>query len=232
MNDDELVLAAQTLHRPEVEALLRAHYSRVCRVAWALCGRKNASQQVVRGVMKLSINFLIDWESARDAENWFVHHTVLASRLADQSPVPAEEDCLVRHANEPSAEYIAFVKALRNLTAQQREAFILVRGEGLDTRQVAVAMDCSTAAAANHLIAANQFLSKMVGDHFDGMTATLAGVYASLTPPEKLIVGPISAAVRRATAKRWRKRVMRILALIVLGLLGWTVWRISRMIEI
>jgi DNA-directed RNA polymerase specialized sigma24 family protein len=215
-----------------VEALLRAHYPRVCRIASALCGRKSASQHVVRAVMKLSIHFLIDWENARDAENWFEHHTVLASRLEEPSPVLPQEDCLVQHANGPSPEYVAFVKALRNLTAQQREAFILVRCEQLDPRKVAVAMDCSTAAAANHLIAANQFLSKIVGNHFDALTEKLTGVYASLTPPEKLIVGPISAAVRRATAKRWRKRILRILSLIVLGLLAWTVWRISRMIEI
>jgi hypothetical protein len=204
----------------------------VCRIAGALCGKKSAAQNVVRSVMRASTNFLSRWKTAYDAEIWFIHHTVLGSRLMSRSVARSDSDCLIEHEDHPSTEYLAFVKSLRNLTPQQREAFILARFEHLNSRKIALAMDCSNEAAANHLIAASQVLTAIAGSGFETQATAVERVYASLTPPEAMIVGEVGAAARRAVRKRLRVRVMQALKMGLIVLIVWTIWRISRMIEI
>jgi hypothetical protein len=97
---------------------------------------------------------------------------------------------------------------------------------------MAVAMDCSTAAAANHLLAANRTLSEIAANGFDVCIATLTRIYASFTPPENLIVGDITAISRKLGRRRIRRAVLFILVLAVLGITGWAVWQLSRMIVI
>jgi DNA-directed RNA polymerase specialized sigma24 family protein len=231
--DDELFESARSLRRPAVEELLRAHYPQVCRIAMSLCGRELVGLKVARRVMGQSLRMLPTWESALDASNWFLHHTVLSAREADQGQVgELLQDCLVARVDRPSMEYLAFVAAFRKLEPQQREAFLLFRGERLEPRQIAVAMDCSTAAAANHLIAANKMLGTIAAQTFDAQAAALARVYASLTPPENLIVGDVNAVARRLARRRWGSVIKNILALAVLAAIAWAIWRLSRMIVI
>jgi hypothetical protein len=182
--------------------------------------------------MSRSAHFLPLWTSATAADNWFLHHTLLAVRLAPSAPTSPLRDCLVQHMNDPSAQYLAYVRAFRLLTAQQREAFILTRGERLDIRQLAVAMDCSTSAAANHLLAANQTMQSIAADAFDAQTKAMMNVYASLTPADDLIIADISAAAGKVVRRRWRRSVSKIVKLTILAIAAWTIWRLSRMIEI
>lgn len=201
-----------------------------------VCGREAAGLKAARRVMGQSLRMLPTWKNATEASNWFLHHTVLAAREAGSENVGAAadfaHDCLVEHVDRPSTEYQAFVRALRGLPPQQAEAFVLFRGEKLEPRQIAVAMDCSTAAAANHLIAANKTLTAIAVPGFDAQAAALARVYASLTPPENLIVGDISAVARRLSRRRWRGWIRNMMTFALLVVLAWIVWRLSRMIVI
>jgi DNA-directed RNA polymerase specialized sigma24 family protein len=215
-----------------VEKLLSLHYPRVCRIAYALCGKESNAKAAVNSVMSRSAHFLPVWTGASAAENWFLHHTLLAVRLAPSAPASPLRDCLIQHMNDPSAPYLAYVRAFRLLTPQQREAFILTRGERLDLRQLAVAMDCSSSAAANHLLAANQSMQSIAADAFDAQTKAMMNVYASLTPAEDLIIADISAAAGNAVRRRWRRSAGNILKLGLLALAAWTIWQLSRMIEI
>jgi len=231
--DEELFESARSLRRPAVEELLRAHYPQVCRIAMSLCGPEMVGLKAARRVMSQSLRMLPTWESAADASNWFLHHTVLTSREADQGQLgELSQDCLVARVDRPSMEYMAFVRAFRCLEPQQREAFVLFRGERLEPRQIAVAMDCSTAAAANHLIAANKTLGTIAAHTFDAQAAALARVYASLTPPQSLIVGDVNAVARRLARRRWGRLVKNALGLAVLLAIAWAIWRLSRMIVI
>ena len=180
--------------------------------------------------MQRSLRMLPNWERPEQAENWFLHHTVLAARQQSTRLVSEERDCLAQRAETPTAEYLAFLRVLRHLPQQQREAVVLSRGEKLDVRQIAIAMDCSTTAVANHLIAANKTLNSLTGDSFTQQAETFSRVYASLTPPEPLIVGDIGAVCRRLMRRRLLKIAMRLSGIVVLAAIAWMIWRISRII--
>ena len=87
---------------------------------------------------------------------------------------------------------------------QQREAFILHYGERQNSRYLAVAMDCSTEAAANHLKAATDSLRAIAGPEFGPFTAQLAHCYTRLTPSEQLVLPSIKSVVRRYV---WPRRI-------------------------
>ena len=223
---------ARKLHRDAVETILRAHYPRVCRIALALCGREADAKAVMRTVVRQSLHALPWWRNAAEVKGWFLHHTVLTTReLAGQAPDPSE-DCLVRTLSNPPPQHVAFVKALRLLPAQQREAFLLFRGEHLDPRQTAVAMDCSTGAAANHHIAANRALTAIAADTFDARVAELVRVYASLTPPEDLTIGDVGFIARQLRWRRLLRFLRRFLILAALAAIAWMIWQLSRMMVI
>jgi hypothetical protein len=148
---------------------------------------------------------------------------------SNKTPDPSE-DCLVLTLSNPPPEHVAFVKALRLLPAQQREAFLLFRGEHLDPRQTAVAMDCSTGAAANHHIAANRALTAIAGDTFDARVAELVRVYATLTPPEDLTVGDVGSIAHQLRWRRMLRFLRRFLILAILAAIAWMIWQLSRMI--
>ncbi|MGA3066981.1 MAG: sigma factor-like helix-turn-helix DNA-binding protein [Tepidisphaeraceae bacterium] len=230
---DQLLEDAADLQSPSLRKFLRDQYCRICRVAHALCRNPNAAKKTVVRVMRASGRFLPKWKSAQEADSWFLHHTILTIReiSGKTSPRPAN-DYLIQHADNPGLSYLAFVRALRHLPQQQREAFLLSRGEHLDSRQLAIAMDCSTSAAANHLAAATDALKAIAGDAFEAQTTALAGVYASLTPPEEKVLAGIAATTGSLHRNKWRHRLKILLGWLILALLAWTVWQLSRMIVI
>jgi DNA-directed RNA polymerase specialized sigma24 family protein len=223
---------ARKLNRSAVETVLRAHYPRVCRISLSLCGREANGKEVVGTVMRQSLKALRFWSNETETANWFLHHTVLKTREFAGPTPDASEDCLVLALKTPPPEHIAFVKALRLLPPQQREAFLLLRGEHLEPRQAAVAMDCSTGAAATHLIAATKTLSEIAANTFDARVAELVSVYSSLTPRADLIIGDISRIGRQLRRRGVRKLLGQILMLAILAAIAWTIWRLSKMIII
>ncbi|MDP9174553.1 MAG: hypothetical protein M3O30_11895 [Planctomycetota bacterium] len=229
---DDVVAAARSLRRSAVEKLLRANYPRVCRLAFGLCGRESAGKSVVKKIMTRSLTALPKWRNEAEAINWFSRHTVLAAREIAPSPPPPSEDCLLTRIGRPSPPYLAFVRSLRQLPSQQTEAFILFRAECLEPRQAAISMDCSTQAAANHLIAANKALAAVAADQFDAQSDTLVRVYASLTPTEDFILGQVASVGRRLTRRRLRKTIFLLITLGLGGVLAWVIWRISQMVVI
>jgi hypothetical protein len=147
-------------------------------------------------------------------------------------PHAVRQDSLLRPLIRPSPEYVAFLRAFRNLPQQQREAFVLFRGEKLEPRQVGVAMDCSTAAAINHLAAADKALAAIAVDTFEARAGALLQVYVSLTPPDDLIVGDVGVIARRLGRRKLARVLDRSLAVAILIAVAWIVWRLSKMIII
>ncbi len=198
----------------------------------AMCGRPKQGRAVIQRVMAQSVNTIKWWEGESEAANWFLHHTVLTSREFTGEPPDVSEDCLITTLTDPSPAYVAFVRALRALPAQQREAFLLFRGEHLDLRQAAVAMDCSTGAASTHQMAANKAMSTIAGETFNDRSAELMRVYATLTPNEDLIVHDVGAVGRRLRRKRFFKFVRQVILLALLAGVGYAIWKLSKMISI
>lgn len=228
----QILPRARKLHRREVEAVLRTHYQQVCRLAYGLCGDDDAGKLAVKIVMRQCLAAMPRWRNETQASNWFLHHVILKTRDLAPPPQALRQDSLLRRLVLPSPEYIAFLRAFRQLPPQQREAFILFRGEKLNPRPAAVAMDCSTSAASNHLMAANRALAAIAGDGFEQRSTALLNVYNSLNAADDLVVGDINVVVRRIGRRKFLKAMDRLLALAILAALAWIIWRISKMIVI
>ena len=75
-------------------------------------------------------------------------------------------------------------------------------------------------------------LAAIAVDTFETRAGALMQVYASLTPPEDLIVGDIGVIGRRLGWRKLLRFMERILALAILAAVAWIIWRLSRMIVI
>jgi DNA-directed RNA polymerase specialized sigma24 family protein len=244
---DDVLRRAQGYDRRAMVEMLSDVYPTVYRMAHALTGRPGAGRQVVHDVIRRSLRVMPKWRTGVVPENWFYHHTLLSARDFLARPPDPKQDLLVTAAkshrpapapvNTASGEigfaevspddpsYVAFVRAMRNLPAQQAEAFILHHGERLNERLLGVAMDCSVAAAANHLGAANLALNSVTAGRTDAFAATMSKAYQALTPPPATIEPVARKYVARAIRPRVLKRVVRILVLLALLAGGYFAWR-------
>ena len=241
---DDLLRRAKDYDCGAMEELLADVYPAVYRMAHALTGRPGAGRQVVHDVVRRSLRVLPNWRPGLVPENWFYHHTLLSAReflarppdprqdllvtaapsAADAEPAPTGEIALAWVAPD-QASYVAFVRALRNLPVQQAEAFILHHGERLNERLLGVAMDCSVAAAANHLAAANVALNAVTAGRTDAFAATLSRAYRALTPPPATIHPVARKYVARAIRPRWLRRIFRVTLLLALLTGACLAWR-------
>src|SRR5438105_660392 len=123
---NDLLRDARKYHRPSVELLLTIHYPTIHRIAHALTGRRDVASGVIKFVLYRSIAVLPRWDDPSDVTRWFAHHIVLTARRAEKYPPDAHNDVLIKDLNlKPEPPYIAFVRTLRSLPYQQREAFLL-----------------------------------------------------------------------------------------------------------
>ncbi len=230
LTDEDVLLAAQH-DRAALQAVLTCFYPMVCRMSYALSGVHSGGTASVRMVMNRCLHVASRWQSRADANNWFTHHTLLMSRTFEPAK-SAQDDPLQIPGDDPPA-YQAFIRALRGLPYQQREAFILSHGERLGSRMLGIAMDCSTSAAANHLAAAQQDLKRIAGDELDVLTERLSRIYSALEPREALIVAEVQTRVSRYLTQRSLRRGARaILYLAVATIIAWLLWELHHMIEI
>jgi hypothetical protein len=153
----------------------------------------------------------------------------LTLRRASKSKPDAANDTLVPEEPRADANYVAFVRAIRGLPQQQVEAFVLAHGEGLDLRDLAVAMDCSTTAAAIHLRESEDRLRALAGAQFGASVEKMRAAYERLTPSRDLVLSRVGGSLRRHFWPRLVKRIAKLIVLLVmLGALAWLSWRFGR----
>jgi hypothetical protein len=149
----------------------------------------------------------------------------MTSRRSAKHKADPKKDVLVEQALDPDAEYIAFVAALRHLEPQQREAFLLHHGERLNDRYAALAMDCSTEAAHNHLAVAEKQLRLVAGPSMSALTKKLADAYMHLTPTDDSVIPAVNRVVfRQVTVRRLFRFVLLIIKLVIVAALIWGGW--------
>src|SRR5262249_34283013 len=148
---------------------------------------------------------------------------------AQKYPPEAKKDLLVINGPEKDPAYFAFVRAVRGLPQQHQEAFLLHYGQKMDARGMAVTMDCSTEAAANHLNAARQAIGQLVGGAaMEELAGKLALAYGRLEPSSAIVTPAVRKAVGRFLWPRRIKRLVVWLAvLVILGGVAWIAWKIS-----
>jgi DNA-directed RNA polymerase specialized sigma24 family protein len=230
--DSDLLHAARKGRRDAIIELLALHYPLVWRMAEALTGRRDVARGVMKYIMPRSLKALPSWKNETDPTRWFYHHTLLTTRRTSPKHRPEPlQDSLI-DGPTTTAGYLAFIKALRDLPMQQREAFILTNGERAETRAMAVAMDLSTTAAANHLREATERLQALAPDKFDAHVARLRGAYQKLSPDEELGVTGIRSNVQRLVRPWFIRRTLRtIFSIVALGAAAWGAWWVWRIVQ-
>jgi DNA-directed RNA polymerase specialized sigma24 family protein len=224
--DEELFTRAKKLEREALEKLVESVYPGICRIAYGLSGREDVGHGIVRFVINHALHHLQHLRDAAAAQRWFYHFTVLISRRGRKHEPKAEQDTLVSHSGEVSAAYVAFVRGLRALPFQQREAYLLTFGEQLLYRDVATAMDCSIAAVEVHLQVAQQTLRAMTGDGYEKMKERLVRAWTNLSPREEMVHPSVRGLIKRLMWPRRIKRILKIgLTLIILAALAFVGWR-------
>ena len=195
----ELLARTHDGHRDGLVEVLTERYPCLYRMAYALTGNDAAAAGVVRLVLRQSVRASRRWNSPADVTRWFIHHSLLTiRRVASGRTVDLVHDPLIRSGNAANhAYYPMFVGALRALSMQQREAFMLYHGERLDERGIGVAMDCSMQAASNHLREATHVLAAYGGNMFRSLTDQFIETYDRLAPPTEMIAPAIRSDLRR-----------------------------------
>ena len=223
----ELLERAKNGRRAAIEAVITEHYPRVQRVAYALSGQEAAGRNIVKQVVRRSVTAIRTWDHPAEAPRWFLHHTVLASRQKNGNHLDLASDPLICGVATNSAYYPAFIRALRALPMQQREAYLLHHGERLDVRGLSVAMDCSQEAAANHLREATGALGAYGGDFFPTFTAHLTQTYDRLSPSDELIIPAVQASLRRRISGRllfdWTVTTLKLMFIGAVVFLSWKI---------
>lgn len=218
--DENIFVRAQAGDREAMRAFLEELYPAVQRMGYGLSGREDVGRGIVQFVMKQALPRLAGWRDAEEARRWAYHHTVLTGRRAAHHEPSIKGDVLIGGDAEPA--YVAFVRAVRGLPVQQREAFILHHGEKLSLRESAVAMDCSTSATELHLKLAQRALEPIAGEGFGRMKERLVKAYEALTPGVETYRPMIRKVVGQAV---WPRRVARLVKMILAaGLILGAVW--------
>ena len=227
----EVIEGARKLRPHDVSALLRDQFPSVYRLAYALAGRWDVGRGIARFVLARSVRVMPKWKPDDDPVNWFHRYTIMMSRRSARHTIDVRKDVLVEQAMQPDNAYIAFVAALRHLEAQQREAFLLHYCERLNDRYSALAMDCSTEAATNHLKAATQALRLVAGADFDPLTKKLCDAYAHLTPEGQDVIPQINKVVfRQVNLRKWLERIVLLVELAILAALLYGGWRLYQVV--
>lgn len=218
--DTDLLESAKKGDSEAAVELLAVFYPIVWRMCAGLTGRDDVGRGTARFLMQRSLRVMHQWQGEGGPTRWFHHHTILTIRRTDKHQPDAEHDTLLGHGADRG--YVAFIRALRALPIQQREAFILHHGEKLGTRDSAVAMDCSNHALENHLREAWARLRELAGLQYDAYVAQMADTYQKLVPDEELILKDVRGRVSGYLIPRMIGRIVRFL--VVLALLGGAAW--------
>jgi DNA-directed RNA polymerase specialized sigma24 family protein len=209
-------------------ALLERHYPRTYRIAVVLCAEVNLGRRVTRAVLRQGLRVHEKWQTESDVARWFAHHTVLLSRqaLVHRLIDPATDPLLTITADPV---FLTILRTIRILPPQQREAFLLHHGEQFDLRQMATAMDCSSEAAANHLVAGTHALRPVAVDRLGEFTAALPAMLQQLLPPHETIVMEAqrqsSRFVHRRRLARWVGWPLLTVALLAVAYCLWRLWQ-------
>ena len=227
--DADVLGRARNGNHDAVIEVLASQYPSTHRIAHAISGRADVGDGVVAYVTKQSFRVVERWEDDEAPQRWFRHHTLLTLRRAAKWKPESATDTLVPGDARPDANYVAFVRAIRGLPQQQAEAFLLTHGEQLDLRNLAVAMDCSTTAAAIHLKEADERLRALAGEGFESLVTKLRAAYERLTPSRDLVLSRVGVGLGRHFWPRLLKRLVKLIVLLlVLAALGWLTWRFGR----
>ena len=169
-SDLELIGLAQQGDRAAFGTLVERHYDFVHRVAWRWCGRKADAEDVAQEVCARLGRAIRDFRGGAGFTTWLYTLTLNAVRdmLRKSARETAKAEAFGREPGwsggdagaDERAE--ALWTAVRRLPDKQRDAVLLVYGEGLSHSAAADAMGCAEATVSWHVHEAKKRLRLMM----------------------------------------------------------------------
>jgi len=169
--DETLVANAKAGDRDAFSELVGRHYDFVFRVAWKWCGRKADAEDIAQEVCARLGRAIRSFHGQGAFTSWLYALTLNAAR--DHGRKSAREARKVQAfglhaaafgeaAEEPEEQADALWRAVRKLPDKQREAVLLVYGEGLGHAAAADIMGCAETTVSWHVHEAKKRLKVLV----------------------------------------------------------------------
>jgi DNA-directed RNA polymerase specialized sigma24 family protein len=220
--DDQLLAEARAGRRAAVP-LIASLVPEAFAIATLLTGSYDVGRRAIKHLTVTSMKALPKWVEPTEPRRWFRHHAVLVAR---ELPTVGRDDPTI--FAPPGAAlpegFAAFIRAVRSLHPQQQEAFLLHHGLAFSTRDLGIAMDCSTTAASTHLDGATRELRPLTREQFDAMLPLLRDGARRLLNVEDP-TGFVARRYRRITRRRGAERMLTLLVtLAAIGGIGWLAW--------
>lgn len=170
-SDSVLIGRAKDGDRGAFGQLVERHYDFVHRVAWRWCGRKADAEDIAQDVCVRLGRAIRDYRGGGAFTTWLYAMTLNAAR--DHARKSARESAKTEaygvHAlisgeapEEPDGQAEALWAAVRQLPEKQREAVLLVYGEGLSHAAAAEAMAISETTVSWHIHEAKKRLKVLM----------------------------------------------------------------------
>jgi RNA polymerase sigma-70 factor (ECF subfamily) len=170
-SDSELIGRAKDGDRGAFGQLVERHYDFVHRVAWRWCGRKADAEDIAQDVCVRLGRAIRDYRGGGAFTTWLYAMTLNAAR--DHARKSARESAKAEaygvHAlisgeapEEPDDQAEALWAAVRKLPDKQRDAVLLVYGEGLSHAAAAEAMAISETTVSWHVHEAKKRLKVLM----------------------------------------------------------------------
>lgn len=170
-SDVELIAKAKDGDRKAFGALVERHYDFVHRVAWRWCGRRDDAEDIAQEVCIRLGRSIRDYRGAGAFTTWLYAMTMNAARdLARKTARDtARTDAYGVHASitgdgtdDQGAQLDELWLAVRELPDKQRDAVLLVYGEGLSHAAAGEVMAISEATVSWHIHEAKKRLKVLM----------------------------------------------------------------------
>jgi RNA polymerase sigma-70 factor (ECF subfamily) len=170
-SDADLIGRARDGDRQAFGELVERHYDFVHRVAWRWCGRKADAEDVAQEVCVRLGRAIRDYRGGGAFTTWLYAMTLNAARdmVRKNARETAKTEAFGVHAliageamAEAEDQTEALWAAVRQLPDKQREAVLLVYGEGLSHSAAADTMACAEATVSWHIHEAKKRLKRIM----------------------------------------------------------------------
>lgn len=171
-DDAALAALAQAGDREAFATLVERHYDFIHRVAWKWCRSRADAEDIAQTVcMRLGAS-IRSWRGEGALTTWLYRLTINAAHDAARAAsregrkAAAWETHAVASGLDRVAEDIdegdELWAAVRTLPEKQRDAVLLVYGEGMSHVQAATVMDCAESTVSFHVHEAKKRLKKLL----------------------------------------------------------------------
>lgn len=167
---DELALLASAGDRAAFARLVEAHYDQIFRICWRWSGNREDGEDVAQDVCIRLGRAIKGWRGEAAFSSWLralclnavrdhARRRIRQTRLAAAAHAEALIDTGPASDADPA---IALWAAVRQLPEKQRDAVLLVHGEGLSHAKAGEAMGCSESTVSWHIHEARKRLKTIM----------------------------------------------------------------------